>query len=202
VTAGDAAAYKRSMTRALVVLAVAGLVLAGCGSSSRSVLYSGVSSPLGGKKTVITDAAALRDAGSIHAEWGAMVGRESGRGLHARFSGLTPREFRSRLDAAASRYGFAVKRVEFLHLGRPTPLVVIQTSRYVTFAHATPAIEHALDPHRGRDDSTGWSFGAFYLEALDERGVPFLVVDNVVGSGGVGGGQWARSDALFPFLHG
>ncbi|MGH3010117.1 MAG: hypothetical protein ACRDLM_12030 [Gaiellaceae bacterium] len=189
------------MKRSLLLTVAAGLLLTGC-ASSRSVLYSGVTVGLSGKRTIITDAVAVRDAGSVHAEWVATIRRENGHGLGVRFSGVPSREFRSRLAAAASRYGFVVKRVEFLHQPLPTPLVVVQTSRYVAFARAVPAIDHSVDPHEGRDDLTGWSFRAFYLEALDERGVPFLVVHDVIGADGVAGGQWARSDPLFPFIHG
>lgn len=46
-----------------------------------------------------------------------------------------------------------------------------------------------------------WRFEGFYLEGRDERGVPFVIVTDVV-RGEVMGGQWARSDALFPFQHG
>jgi hypothetical protein len=184
---------------AAACLVVAAIVLAGC-ASSRSVLNSGITPGLGGKTILITDAAAVRDGKANRADWLQMVKGESDRGL--RFAGVPAREFRSRLAAAAARYGFKVDRIEFLEQPRPTPLVVVQTSRYLAFARAVPAIERSLDPHRGRSDLRGWSFRAFYLEAVDEKGVPFLSVDDVEGADGVTGGQWARSDPLFPFPHG
>lgn len=186
------------MKRLLLVTVTGGLLLTGC-ASSRSVLYKGVSSPLGTTTTVVTDAAAVRDGRSARADWVAMVRRGQAGASGIRFSHLSDREFRSRLAAAAARYGFTVRAVRFLHPRQVTPLVLVQTSRYVAFARAVPAIESSLDPHKGGNDSKGWSYRAFYLEALDERGVPFLVVDNVVDGTGVTGGQWARSDALFPF---
>lgn len=184
---------------ALCVLSLA--VLAGCGSG-RSILYSGVSSGLGGKKLVITDSAAVRDGRSDRTDWLAMIRRVGQQGVDAGFSSLSPQGFRRRLAAAAVRDRFTVKRVVFLHHGKVTPLVVVETSRYLAFARAVPAIERSLDPHTGRSDLKGWRYQAFSLEALDERGVPFLIVSNVVGGGTVAGGQWARSDALFPFAHG
>lgn len=185
-------------------LAAVGLVVAvaaaGC-ASSRSVLYSGISPPLGGKKIVVTDAAAVRAGRSTRGEWLAMLPREAhaAPGLH--FSSLSQHEFRQRLAGLSSRYGFVVKEVQFLHRALPTPLVVVQTSHYVPFAKALRAIEASLDPHTAKSDLRGWAFRGFYVEALDERGVPFLVADNVVGNG-VAGGQWARADALYPFQHG
>ena len=198
---GAPASYSSQMKRIAGISVIAAILLAGC-ASSRSVLYSGQSIGVGTKKTVVTDAAAVRDARSARAEWVAMVNLESGHGLKAGFAAVPPHKFRSQLAAAARRYGFTVKRVDFLHPQRPTPLVIVQTSRYVAFAHAVPSVEHSLDPHRGNDDLKGWSFGGFCLEALDERGVPFLVVSNTVSRNGVTGGQWARSDPLYPFAHG
>lgn len=172
------------------------VALAGC-ANSRSVLYSGVSLD-GGPKQVITDAAAAQDVRLNRTEWLGMIAGAGGQDWTLHSSQLSAGEFRRRLAAAAARYGFTVKEVEFLHSGRPTPLVVVETSHYLALAHAVPAIARSLDPHRGRNDLRGWTFSAFFLEAIDERGVPFLVVRDA----GNGGGQWARSDALYPFLHG
>jgi hypothetical protein len=183
-------------------MVVVASVAAGC-ANSRSILYSGISGPLGQtKKVVVTDAAAARDARQNRAEWLAMIARVRRQGAAHGFSNLSPRKFRLRLAAAAKRYGFTVKKVQFVHPGHVAPLVIVQTHKYLAFARAVPAIEKSLDPHKGRSDLAGWAFEAFYLEAQDERGVPFLVVTNVVGGGGVTGGQWARSDPLFPFAHG
>jgi hypothetical protein len=181
------------VTATALVIALSGAA-AGC-ASSRSILYSGISSPLrGSKKIIVTDAAALRDAREVRAEWLAMIARVKRQGTTGRFSNLSAQQFRLRLRAAATRYGFSVKKVAFL---QETPLVIVQTRNYLDFSRAVPAIEKSLDPHKGRNDSAGWAFRAFFLEAVDEREVPFLVVTNVAGGGG---GQWARSDPLFPFI--
>jgi hypothetical protein len=185
--------------RALLFTFAAAALLTGC-ASSRSVLYSGVSSPLGTKKVVVTDAAAVREGRSERSSWLAMIRRAGPQSVGLRFPNLSAREFRLRLAAAAARYGFTVKRVQFVHGRRVAPLVVVQTRHYLELARAIPSIEHAVDPHKGRNDSTGWSFQGIFLEAVDERGVPFVIVDNVVSGSGVGGGQWARSDRLFPFV--
>ena len=202
MTAGVRAPYSHRMKLLALICLVCAVLLAGCGGSSRSILYEGVSSGLSQKRLVISDAAAVRDGKSVRAEWLAMVRRAERRHPAERFANLSVREFRSRLARAARRDGFAVKEIRFLHSRQATPYVVVETSRYLAFAKAVPAIEHSLDPHTGRSDLEGWSYAAFYLEALDERGVPFLVVDNVAIDGSVAGGQWARSDSLFPFTHG
>jgi hypothetical protein len=179
------------------------LLLAGCGSGSRAVLYSGVG--LMGKPRVITDAEALRDGRDSRARWIAEVelaGRERGGAARERFSNLPAAEFRRRLDAAASRYHFTVKTMRFLHPLQAAPLVLVQTSRYLAFARAVPAIERSLDPvKRSGLRGTDWAFEGFRLEAQDERGVPFLIVTNAV-RGSIEGGQWARAEALYPFAHG
>ena len=42
----------------------------------------------------------------------------------------------------------------------------------------------------------------FYLEGRDAEGVPFLIPYNFWRGLGPGGGQWARSEKLYPFDHG
>ena len=181
------------------VIAAAGLV-AGCGSS-RSVLYRGVS-PAGGPTRVVTDAAALRDMRSVHAQWVAEITRRARQDPSQRFVNLPARQFRRRLAQAAARYHFTVKKVQLLRPRQLAPLVVIQTREYLAVAHAVPAIESSLDPYRGHSDQKGWAFEGFLLEAEDERGVPFLGAFNFERGSGPGGGQWARSERLYPFAHG
>jgi hypothetical protein len=116
-------------------------------------------------------------------------------------SNLSPRQFRSRLTRAASRYGFTVQRVRFVRTrGQVAPLVIVKTDGYLALARATPAISRSLDPLTDKtNNATGERFSSFpglYLEAKDERGVPFLIADSFPS----GGGQWARSDQLFPYV--
>jgi len=80
--------------------------------------------------------------------------------------------------------------------------VVVETRHYLAVARAIPKIERSLDPHTGADDRTGWAYEGFYFEARDERGVPFVIVSNAMRGPSAGGGQWARSEELFPFPHG
>lgn len=178
---------------------VAVVVLAGCGNS-RSILYSGVSVGLGsGRPQVVTDAEASRAGRTIPIFWRSHLSN----GKLGPASTVSPREFRFRLARAARRYGFTVKAVRFVKTrGRIAPFVIVETDRYLALARATPAIERSIDPLTNTtNNATGerfWSFPGFFFEAKDERGVPFLIVHNFPS----GGGQWARSDQLFPFAHG
>src|SRR4051794_2794008 len=98
-----------------------------------------------------------------------------------------------------TRYGFTVKRVRFIRTrGQIAPFVIVETDRYLDFARATRAIGRSLDPLTDTtNNATGehfWAFPGFFFEAQDERGVPFLMTDIFPS----GGGQWARSDQLYP----
>lgn len=187
------------MIGASVVFAVGSL--SGCGGSSRSVLYSGVSLT-GGPKRIVTDAAAVRDVRAVRAQWLAEITRRAGEDPSQPFANLSAQQLRLRLAKAAARYHFTVKKVELLHPRQSAPLIIVRTRRYLALAHAAPAIETALDPYTGHGDQTRWAFEGFFLEAQDERGVPFLDVFNFERGSGPGGGQWARSDQLYPFAHG
>lgn len=187
------------MRWSLLLLAV--VVLAGCGGT-RSVLYSGVSGGLTGTKHVITDAAARSDAQAFYTEWTGEMRRRAKEDPSQRFDNLSEPRFRRLLAREAARYHFTVKTLRFLHPQQLAPLVIVETRHYVAFAHALRTIEPLLDPHTGRADGKGWAFEGFLLEAEDERGIPFLGVSNFLRGSGPGGGQWARADALYPFLHG
>ena len=156
----------------------------------------------GGPKRVVTDAAAVHDVRSVRAQWVAEITRRAGEDPGQRFANLPGQQLRLRLAKAADRYHFTVKKVQLLHPRQAAPLVIIQTRRYLALARAVPAIENSLDPHTGHSDRAGWAFEGFLLEAQDERGVPFLDVFNFERGSGPGGGQWARSDQLYPFIHG
>ncbi|MDQ2982759.1 MAG: hypothetical protein M3R70_02370 [Actinomycetota bacterium] len=83
------------------------------------------------------------------------------------------------------------------------PLLVVQTAEPKQLADATGAILSSLDPKaRTTDDRTGWAFEGFYFEARDGNGRPAFVTFNYWRGSIPGGGQWARSESLYPFAHG
>jgi hypothetical protein len=110
---------------------------------------------------------------------------------------------RARLAALAHRYDFDVVSVQIRRPRQLAPSIVVRTRRYVELARATRLILKQLDPKaRTNDDRTGWRYEGFFFEADDEHGVPFLAAFNFWRGPHAGGGQWARSDRLFPFVHG
>jgi hypothetical protein len=137
----------------------------------------------------------------------AMWERELRRGVRERpslrFDNLSPAEVRRRLDTAADDYGFEVVSVRFHRPRQLAPEVVIRTSRYLDVSQSARIWLDRIDPkRRTNDDRAGWRFEGFFLRAEDEHGVPFFIVFNYWRERESGGGQWARSERLYPFEHG
>lgn len=182
------------MKRALAIVGLCGLLLAlaGCGTSQdaagRWVLYAGVSH-LTSRRHVVSDAEAKHDVKLQRRSWGALVASYRG---GRRPVALSQHQFRQRLAAAAAQYGFTVKRLHFVHSRTLAPLVVIETRQYLALAQSIHLFINSLEPQ------TGAAAGRtppelMFLEAQDERGVPFFAF---------GTGQWARSEELYPYAHG
>ena len=187
------------------------LAVAGCGASqkqggaapstssrtsSRSILYAGDSTGLGPRR-VVSDAAARHDVKLDVRDWRAWLATYKGSGTPAE---LSRRQFRLRLAAVATLYHFAVKRVQFIHARVLAPFVIVQTRHYLALARAIPAFWKSLDPapprpcarRLGKTTACAPAEVVFF-EAQDERDVPFIAL---------GLGQWARSEPLYPYIHG
>jgi hypothetical protein len=120
----------------------------------------------------------------------------------ARFDNLTEDEFLARLNEAAQQYGFRVVEVHWLQPAQAAPLVVVEADDPASLARDVPAIVRRLDPQAaGGEDWQGWSFEGFFFEARDHSGSSFLAVYNHWRGADRGGGQWARSENLYPFAH-
>jgi len=174
-----------------VTLAGPVLFLSAC-SHAPSVFDGGVSSPrarVGGHATLEHWQRELR------------LGRRQRPAL--RFDNLSQTELRRRLDRAAETYDFEVVSVRFHRPRQLAPEVVVQTRRYLYLAQSARLFWTSIDPKRNTgDDRTGWRFEGFYFRAQDEHGVPFFIVYNAWRQTEPGGGQWARSERLYPFPHG
>jgi len=185
-----------------MLVAAAAALCAGCGSH-RSVLEAGVALRPGDQPHVVGLSEAVADARSALRMWHRELATRAREDPRTRFPNLAPVLLRARLAAASRRYGFDVVSVRLNRPRQLAPEIVVRTSHYVDLARATPTILRALDPRLpARDDRQGWEYEGFYFEAVDEHDVPFLVVFNFMRGRGPGGGQWARSDPLFPFAHG
>jgi hypothetical protein len=188
------------MARFPLVVAVAA-VCAACAhhDSSRTILYKGTQSAFG-KRFVVSDARARVEGRIALAQWRTGLRSRAMLEPRQRFDNLPPRVFLARLRAASRKYHFHVVRVRFYRPKQLAPLVVVRTRDYRELAQAVRDIDDAINPHRGADN-TGWSYEGFFLEAQDERGIPFVVVYDLT-RGQVEGSQFARSEELYPFAHG
>jgi len=107
------------------------------------------------------------------------------------------------LDQAARENGFEVVSMKLHRPRQLAPEIVIRTSRYLDVSQSARVWLDRVDPkRRTKEDRTGWRFEGFYLRANDEHGVPFFIVFRYTREPGAGGGQWARTERLYPFDHG
>jgi hypothetical protein len=109
--------------------------------------------------------------------------------------------FLSELREASRRYRFDVMQVHFYKPLQLAPFVVVRSAHPRRLSRDMYGIEHLLDPQTRSTLATAWAYEAFYFEARDASGVPAFIAYNYLRAGETGG-QWARSEALFPFEHG
>jgi hypothetical protein len=187
---------------ALVALA------AGCGSSrrdSRAVLYQGVGlhpQAINVANRPLSDAAARHGDARLRVQWKREIRSRAIEAPREHFDNLSPQTLETRLTEAAREHGFQVVAVKLHRPEQLAPEITVRTTHYLALARALPSILRSLDPHSGRSDNRGWSYEGFFIEARDERSVPFFAVFNFWRGQHKGGGQWARSEALYPFPHG
>lgn len=138
----------------------------------------------------------------LEREWRTRLAERAAQAPAQQFANLPRGELERRVAEAAEQHGFTVERLEVLRPVGDAPLLAVRTADPKRLAAATPAVLKRLDPKEPTgDDRTGWAYEGFFFEARDEDGVPFLVVHNFWRGPGPGGGQWARSDDLYPFAH-
>jgi hypothetical protein len=188
------------------VLCLFGAFASSCSNGHRSILDQGVGGRFSGRVHRISEAEARRDVTKSQSWWQHQITSRAKAYPRQHFENLATEVLRARLARLAARYEF---RVVSLELWQPlphqlAPKVVVSTTHYLALAQATPAIMKQLDPkQRTNDDRTGWRYEGFFFQANDEHAAPFLAVFNFMrGTYSRGGGQWARSEPLFPFAHG
>ena len=187
--------------RVALVAATVAAFTSGCGNH-RSVLDEGVRVGSSGHIHRVGVAEAIKDVGRARAEWVREITSRARADPQQPFANLPVPVFRARLAALSRRYDFEVTSIQLRHPRQLAPNIVVRTRHYVELARATPAIVRQLDPKaRTNDDRTGWRYEGFFFEADDEHGVPFLAAFNFWRGPGGGGGQWARSERLYPFAH-
>ncbi len=178
---------------ALLALVLSSVVLGGCGSTSattsvghvpsaRPIVAPGWSPRIRGWERTLRNAA-RHDPTTIYPTPGPSILRE-------------------RLARASAEYGFRVVSLLFVRAPQGSPLLIVQAiSSQIAFSRNVPAIMRLLDPHRpAKQDWERWTYEGIFLGAQSSDGTPFLDVSNVMRVHG--GGQWARSERLYPYPHG
>ena len=194
---------RRHACRGALLMIAFVTVTSGCSSHhSRSVLYQGPSPGLTRVTHRISDAAARHNGDLVQTQWEREIRKRAREAPREHFANLPPAILRQRLREAADGHGFEVDSVKLLRPRQLAPEITVHTTDYLGLTHALPRILRGLDPHHGGSDAQGWSYEGFLIVARDERGIPFLAVYNYWRGQHKGGGQWARSEALFPFQHG
>jgi hypothetical protein len=179
----------------------------GSAGGRRAVLYAGIEGPPSTIRRlphIVGSTEARERIREVRAEWRHELATRARSAPRQHFDNLPVPVLRSRLDSAARTYHFDVAQfgVRSPLPGQVAPRIVVRTTQYLELAHAARFFIRRLDPQRATgDDRTGWRYEGFYFEADDEQGVPFLAVFNFMRGRGPGGGQWARSEPLYPFLH-
>jgi hypothetical protein len=189
---------------ALLVMLATGCSHGSTASHSRAVLYQGIGLRQPGTvaNRRVTDAAARRGGARVRKQWEREVRKRAIEAPRQHFANLSPDALKKRLAKAAHDHDFRIVWVRLLRPRELAPEIAVRTTHYLALVRALPGILRSLDPHSGRTDTHGWSYEGFYFEAQDERGMPFLGVYNFWRGQHKGGGQWARSEPLYPFEHG
>ena len=190
----------------LIGAAAVGALIARGGDDRTSVLHEGIvlHGRVGydGLVKRFSDDEARAAAQSAEAAWRRSLRSRADAAPGQHFSNLAPERLRARLKAAARRNDFEVVSVDLLRPKELAPRIVVRTDDYMRLARAMPEILRTLDPKaRTNDDRTGWRYEGFFFEARDGHDVPFALVFNFWRGPGGGGGQWARSERLYPFVH-
>lgn len=191
--------------RLLLAGAVLGAVLSGCGSSHlASVLNAGLRP--GAAKVLYrpSDEQMASTARAAYGSWRGELRRRVRLSPQPRYVNLRQQVFRRRLSALARRYGFGVERFAYIRVrqGQFAPRVIVRTRNYLRLVRAIPAIEDRLDPSwRRGGQRTHVRFEGFYFQGNDERGVPFVGAYDMLRGQHSGGGQFARSEPLYPYAH-
>ena len=144
-------------------------------------------------------------ANALLTQWTKYVARGAKLNPTPRFASARRVAIERIVQRNATRFHYTVQRVA-IEKGRDgAPLVVVRVKHgpLVSFSKPFPQLWRALDPLiRSGPDWHAYKYEAFFFEAVDGRGVPFMVVWNAWRQPPRGGGQWARTEALLPFPHG
>jgi hypothetical protein len=163
------------------------------GKGVPKVLDEGVSFGVTRRVQRFSDAESRRRTEAALQAWRKAIRTRADRWPQYRWNNRRPAAFQRSLERIAQRYGLS--SVEPLVWRKPrqlAPELVFRTTHYVAAGRAIFRIVGRL--------MTGYE--GYYVEADDERGIPFIYVMRYRRGPSGGGSYWARSDAVAPFLHG
>jgi hypothetical protein len=193
----------RTLTPCCVVALASLAILCGCRGGNESVLDEGRSVGVSGGRHKVGSDEATRSVGAALRSWNRELAKRASAAPAQRFDNLPVATLERRLQVLAAAHDFEVVTLQLNRPAQLAPRIVVRTTHYLELAKATPLILRRLDPKRAtNDDRTGWRFEGFFFEARDEHGTPFLATFNFWRDGNGGGGQFARSERLYPFAHG
>jgi len=171
-------------------------------SGKSSVLTAGYER-FGGKTPSPNAERAKAQAAMTERAWEHEIQSRARRYPEKRFFNPPKDQLMGDLRALAQKHDFELVSAWLPMPRQVAPKIVVRTKDYLDLAQATPAILRRIDPRTATpQDSRGWKYEGFYFEAQDEHGIPFLIVFNFERGASPGGGQWARSEPLYPYRHG
>lgn len=140
----------------------------------------------------------------LQAEWRSAITAGAIADRSKQFPSPPRRILLHRLGADAHQLGFTIVRVKLLRPRELAPIVVIRAPETQRFTQQmVPRIVQLIDhKRRTRDDRNGWDYEGLFFEVENLKGAPFVVVFNHWRGLHQGGGQWAASERLLPFIHG
>jgi hypothetical protein len=157
----------------------------------RKVLDEGVSFGVSGRVTRFSDAEAINLRSAALASWRRKIAQRGRMWPHARWPNPPVARTEATVRRLARRYGFRVMRLVWQTPRQLAPELVIRTAHYRGAGRAMLLLTtRAFTGYEG-----------YYVEADDERGVPFDYVTRYRRGPSGGGRGWARSDAVAPYTH-
>lgn len=162
------------------------------GKGVPKVLDEGVSFGVMHRVTRFSDAESRRRTEAALHAWRRAIQRRAERWPQYRWHNTRPAAFNRSLERISRRYAFSsVERLVWREPRQLAPELVFRTTNYVAAAEAVRVLVGKL--------MTGYE--GYYVEADDERGIPFIYVTRYRRGPSGGGNYWARSDAVAPFAH-
>ena len=195
------------MRRVLAVASAAVLFLCGfIASDVAATVGSRSDAPCPDVQLPLSPSEARCVAAQARSTWLQEINRRGKRGRAnphpAHFRSPSRALFLTRLRKAARQYDFEVLGVHFYRPLQLAPYVIARSVRPKRLSRDMFKIERLLDPLNTRSTlATAWAYEGFLFEGRDAQGVPAFGTFNSV-RGGIYGGQWARSESLYPFGHG